>query len=275
MKRRVQELVGDGYDNSLITTYHGFCVRVLRGDIHHLMWPESFAIIDESTKRKLLSEIYAEEDIRMDQTTYERVVAAMHRLKSYEEYVRPMVDGRPEDVAFNDKISTDGLDIHIIRRFLKKQKQIYGLDFDDLISFTFSIFGSFPEVAQKWAEQLYYIEVDEFQDSSKRELRLIKTLCSAHKNLFVVGDRPEYLRMARGGYVHHSKFRAEFSRRGNDNAQPQLPLNRKYPFCGKRADRVQYEPGQKDLYTESPPESRSDGCICAPRRKKAKPFRLR
>ena len=102
MKRRVRELGGDGYDNSLITTYHGFCVRVLRGDIHHLMWPESFAIIDESTKRKLLSEIYAEEDIRMDQTTYERVVAAMHRLKSSEEYVRPMTDGRPEDDAFND-----------------------------------------------------------------------------------------------------------------------------------------------------------------------------
>ena len=27
MKKRVRSLIGDGYDNSLITTYHGFCVR--------------------------------------------------------------------------------------------------------------------------------------------------------------------------------------------------------------------------------------------------------
>ena len=254
MKRRVRELVGDGYDNSLITTYHGFCVRVLRGDIHHLMWPESFAIIDESTKRKLLSEIYSEEDIRMDQTTYERVVAAMHRLKSSEEYVRPMVDGRPEDVAFNDKISTDGLDIHIIRRFLKKQKQIYGLDFDDLISFTFSIFGSFPEVAQKWAEQLYYIEVDEFQDSSKRELRLIKTLCSAHKNLFVVGDPDQNIYEWRGADM---SIIVNFEQ--NFPGAETITLNRNYRSTGNILSAanalIAYNTNRvkKDLYTESPP----------------------
>ena len=27
MKKRVRALVGEGYDNSLITTYHGFCAR--------------------------------------------------------------------------------------------------------------------------------------------------------------------------------------------------------------------------------------------------------
>ena len=36
MKKRVRALLGDGYDTSLITTYHGFCVRVLREDIHRL-----------------------------------------------------------------------------------------------------------------------------------------------------------------------------------------------------------------------------------------------
>ncbi len=33
MKKRVRQLIGDGCDSSLITTYHGFCVRVLRDDI--------------------------------------------------------------------------------------------------------------------------------------------------------------------------------------------------------------------------------------------------
>ena len=47
MKKRVRSLIGDGYDNSLITTYHGFCVRVLRDDIHRLFYPRGFSILDE------------------------------------------------------------------------------------------------------------------------------------------------------------------------------------------------------------------------------------
>ena len=42
MKRRVRALVGDGYDTSLITTYHGFCVRVLREDAGRLVLSTEF-----------------------------------------------------------------------------------------------------------------------------------------------------------------------------------------------------------------------------------------
>ncbi|HPE95983.1 MAG TPA: 3'-5' exonuclease, partial [Bacillota bacterium] len=68
------------------------------------------------------------------------------------------------------------------------QKKIFGLDFNDLMYFTFALFKKKPDIRQKWQEQIQYILVDEFQDCSKREYRLINILNEANKNLFVVGD---------------------------------------------------------------------------------------
>jgi len=48
MKKRVRALIGDGYDTSLVTTYHGFCVRVLRESISKLFYPENFIILDKA-----------------------------------------------------------------------------------------------------------------------------------------------------------------------------------------------------------------------------------
>ncbi len=201
MKKRVRSLIGDGYDNSLITTYHGFCVRVLRDDIHRLFYPRGFTILDESDQRKILSEIYTEMEIKLDRATFEKILDAVHRLKSNESYVTAMICGDFSAVnvpAVSPVQPVSPLETEIIRRYLAKQKKIFGLDFDDLVSFTFEIFNKFPEVREKWADRLYYIQVDEFQDSSKRELRLIQSLAAVHKNLFVVGDPDQNIYEWRG-----------------------------------------------------------------------------
>ncbi len=201
MKKRVRSLIGDGYDNSLITTYHGFCVRVLRDDIHRLFYPRGFTILDEGDQRRILSEIYTEMEIKLDRATFEKILDAVHRLKSNESYVDAMIRGDFTSVNVPPASPVNPatpLETEIIRRYLAKQKKIFGLDFDDLVSFTFEIFNKFPEVREKWAERLYYIQVDEFQDSSKRELRLIQSLAAVHKNLFVVGDPDQNIYEWRG-----------------------------------------------------------------------------
>ncbi len=201
MKKRVRSLIGDGYDNSLITTYHGFCVRVLREDIHRLLYPQSFTILDESDQRKILSEIYGEMDLKMDRATFEKILALIHRLKSDENYVDALVEGRTGTLAVppvDPMTPPEPLETEIVRRYLTKQKKIFGLDFDDLIAFAFTIFHKFPEVREKWADRLYYIQVDEFQDSSARELRLLTMLSDTHKNLFVVGDPDQNIYEWRG-----------------------------------------------------------------------------
>lgn len=201
MKKRVRQLIGDGCDSSLITTYHGFCVRVLRDDIYRLLYPKTFAIISEIEQRQILSEIYSELDVKMDKATFENIMACLHRVKSDETYVDLMLSNHIEKVVIPPADSCTPvapIETDVVKKYLQKQKKLFALDFDDLIAFTFTVFERFPEVRQKWAEQLYYIQVDEFQDSSKRELRLIRYLCENHGNLFVVGDPDQNIYEWRG-----------------------------------------------------------------------------
>jgi len=201
MKKRVRALIGDGYDNSLITTYHGFCVRVLREDIFRLFYPQSFVILDEGDQKKLLSEIYGEMDMKMDRATFEKILDMVHRLKSTEDYVDALTAGETDRIGVPPADPTrppEPLEVEIVRRYLARQKKIFGLDFDDLVAFAFTIFKKFPEVREKWAGRLYYIQVDEFQDSSARELRLLTMLSAEHRNLFVVGDPDQNIYEWRG-----------------------------------------------------------------------------
>ncbi len=222
MKRRVRSLVGDGYDTSLITTYHGFCVRVLREDIGRLFYPQSFPILDESDQKKILEEIYAELEIKLDRASFEKILDSIHYIKAHEPYVNMFVTGN-----FGSPEQDASLEKRIIRMYMEKQKKTFGLDFDDLISFTFEIFERYPEVLRKWQERLHYIQVDEFQDSSFRELNLIRMLSAEHKNLFVVGDPDQNIYEWRGAAMEHLvKFDETFP------GTQTILLNRNYRSTG-------------------------------------------
>ena len=197
MKKRVRTLIGDGCDTSLITTYHGFCVRVLREDIGRLFYPENFIILDISDQKKILEEIYNELELKLDHSSFEKILKKIDLLKGNTEYVGQLIN---TDVQISTE-NAKNLDDRIVQMYLQRQKKVFGLDFNDLINFTFVLFEKFDIVKEKWQDKLNYIQVDEFQDSSMRELRLINTLSQKNKNLFVVGDPDQNIYEWRGAKV--------------------------------------------------------------------------
>lgn len=68
--------------------------------------------------------------------------------------------------------------------YLLKQRKIFGLDFDDLIHFTWVLFYDFAEVLEKWQKNLHYVQVDEFQDSSPRQIELIELVARREAGVF-------------------------------------------------------------------------------------------
>lgn len=199
MKKRVRKIIGSGYDTGLITTYHGFCVRVLREDIFHLKYPKQFIILDEEDQKAILREIYEEMGLNITYNTFNVILKAIHEYKLNPDYVRLVTDTK--NIINPDK--EESIQTRIIYKYLLKQKKVFGLDFDDLINFTFILFEDFTEVLEKWQSKLHYVQVDEFQDSSIRQIALIDMISNKNKNLFVVGDpdqtiyewrgaRPEY-----------------------------------------------------------------------------------
>lgn len=197
MKRRIRAIIGSAYDTSLICTYHGFCVRVLREDVEKIFYPKEFQIIDTSHQKAILSEIYQKFELKLDHASFEKIIKLIGIKKADRKYVANMCSR--EDCQILSDIST--LDDRIIEEYLLRQKQIYAMDFDDLMYFTLDIFSRCPEVLEKWQDRLNYIQVDEFQDSSVTEMELIDKLSAKHRNLMIVGDPDQNIYEWRGSDV--------------------------------------------------------------------------
>lgn len=197
MKRRVRALIGQEYDTSLICTYHGFCVRVLREDIEKIFYPKEFQIIDNTQQKAILGEIYQHFELKLDHASFEKILKLIAIKKSDRKYVEKMCC--TDKCQILPEINT--MDDMIVEEFLQHQKKVYAMDFNDLMNYTLYIFQYFPEVLEKWQDRLNYIQVDEFQDSSSTEMKLIDLLSGKHKNLMIVGDPDQNIYEWRGSEV--------------------------------------------------------------------------
>ena len=184
MRGRIKRLLGEGYDSGLITTYHGFCVKVLKEDINRLFFPSNFKILDVSRQKKIIDEIYSEYEIKLDYSSFEKTLEYIYREKARLDYIPRLTDPA---YSFSENNAV-GLEERIYIKYLDKQKKIYGLDFNDLLYFALYLFENNEDILEKWKSRLHYIQVDEFQDTSKRELDIINMLAIGNNNLFVVGD---------------------------------------------------------------------------------------
>jgi DNA helicase II / ATP-dependent DNA helicase PcrA len=190
MRKRVKRLVGENSDLSFITTYHGFCVRVLREDINKIQYPKSFIIMDVEDQKSILREVFNELGLNQKVFTFKQVLRFISVEKSKLDYLSYILENKKQD---NDK------EIYrVFFKYLEKQQRNYALDFDDLLNYTLYIFSKNQDVLEKWQKKLHYIQVDETQDSSQKQFMLIEMLASFHKNLFVVGDPDQTIYEWRG-----------------------------------------------------------------------------
>ena len=197
MKKRIRKLIGDEYDTSLICTYHGFCARLLRENPEKLFLTKNFQIIDSTQQRAILGEIYQKYELKLDNASFGNIIKKICMYKSNNPYVPKICS--PEKKQILENIS-DVYD-QIIEDYMQRQKAIYALDFEDLLQFAIYLLLNDDEIREKWQQRLNYIQVDEFQDSSKREMLLVDILSDGFKNLMIVGDPDQNIYEWRGSSV--------------------------------------------------------------------------
>lgn len=205
MRRRIRALIGDGYDTSLICTYHGFCNRLLRENPEKLFLNKQFQIIDSQQQKAILGEIYQKFELKLDYASFESILKKIGYAKKDGSYVTKLCDPQPCQILHEIKNQDD----RIIEEFLQRQKATYSLDFHDLIAFAIHLLENDPEVRDKWQSRLNYIMVDEFQDSSAVEMRLVDILSDQYRNLMIVGDPDQNIYEWRGSDV---KLLVEFDK---------------------------------------------------------------
>lgn len=101
----------------------------------------------------------------------------------------------------------------IVRAFAKKyedkKSHANAIDFEDMIIYAAYLLETFQEIKQDYSNRFPFILVDEFQDISPTDFRLISNLSD---NLFAVGDDDQAIYSFRGG---DSQIMLQFSERKN------------------------------------------------------------
>lgn len=250
MKRRIRGLLGDENDLSLICTYHGFCNRLLRENPEKLFLNKQFQIMDAYEQKAVLSEIYQKFDLKLDYATFEAILRKIGYAKRDMKYVVRICNPRPCRIL--EKIQDQ--DDRIIEEFLQRQKATYSLDFHDLIAFAIYLLETDAQIRKKWQERLNYIMVDEFQDSSSVEMRLVEVLSGLYRNLMIVGDPDQNIYEWRGSDV---KLLVDFDK--THEPTKTIILNQNYRStpqilqCANTLIEKNQLRLKKELFTRNPP----------------------
>ena len=208
MKKRIRMSLPD-QDLGRITTFHGFCVGLLKEDCHVVQYPKTFLVLDEEDKESMLRSVFEDLGISSKELTIQEAVDYIGWRKGGRGYVKTLIDPNLDHLTALSRSATTLKD-KVMYRYFYEQRKNYGLDFDDLVYFTLYILEHNREVREKWQQRLEYIMVDEFQDIDKDQYALADILSGYHRNLFVVGDPDQTIYTWRGADV---KFILEFDSR--------------------------------------------------------------
>jgi len=208
MVERVDKIVGGlSVAKPVISTFHSFCVRVLRRDIEALRIPstlpgtspigltKSFVIYDESDQQQLVKSVMRRLGIDDKQVTPRSVLAHIswaknHMLDPQEVYLQS-ADPKTERVA------------QIYEEYRKELLKANALDFDDLLLEAVRLLKAVPTVREHYNRRFQYVLVDEYQDTNRPQYELMRVLAGTHHNVCAVGDEDQSIYSWRGADIRN------------------------------------------------------------------------
>jgi len=190
MAGRVRELCAQKLQNLTVSTFHAFGVRVLREHGHRLDYRRNISIYDQTDKQALIKEIARDQGLlRRGDDGFDsyRVAGLFSRLKS------KTADWQEETNHLRP----------VFEEYQNRLKLFNAVDFDDLIRLPVRLLESYPDVRSALQQRFRYFMVDEFQDTSLQQYRLIRLLAEASGNLCVVGDDDQSIYSWRGAHFEN------------------------------------------------------------------------
>ena len=194
MKERVEGMLGEVAKAVQISTIHSFCVRLLREDILEVGYPRNFTILDSDDQKSILRDAYKQMQIDVKSYSYNSMLGYISANKT--NFVDPVMAKANAGPWAGEQIKAD-----VYAYYEKRLKEMYGLDFDDLLIFAYRILKDKEEVRAKWQRRFTYIHVDEFQDVDNLQYAIIRLLVGDHSYLCVVGDPDQTIYTWRGEQV--------------------------------------------------------------------------
>ncbi len=196
IRERLGNTIKEGADEIWAYTFHSFSSRIMRRFADRLGYTKHFTIYDTDDQKRVmkrcLKDLKIDEGVLPPKFVLGRISAAKDSLIGPEEYEREAKgDFRLEKVAL------------CYKEYQAELKKSDAMDFDDLIFNLVQLFDENSDVLQLYQRQFRYIMVDEFQDTSHAQCRMVELLGKGNNNVCVVGDDDQSIYKFRGATVEN------------------------------------------------------------------------
>ena len=110
---------------------------------------------------------------------------------------------KPDEFPVREGDLYDEITREIFPKYESALRTFSAVDFDDLVCEVARIWAERPDVLARWQDRYRYILVDEYQDTNRAQLKMLRLLADAHKNICVVGDDDQAIYGWRGADVRN------------------------------------------------------------------------
>jgi DNA helicase-2/ATP-dependent DNA helicase PcrA len=194
MKERAEALLPGQPLRSVLSTFHSFCVRVLRRDAQAAGLPKDFVIYDEDDQLAAVREGLRALDLPEKLHPPRRVLARISARKN-------AARGAPET---EDDDSVAAATLARVAECYEQTLQAAGaLDFDDLLLRTVALLDRDSSVRDSYRRRFPYVLVDEYQDTNRAQYELVRHLAGPQGNVTVVGDEDQSIYSWRGADIQN------------------------------------------------------------------------
>jgi len=241
MRQRLQQFIGAEAYKVSIYTFHAFCNDVIQDNLH-LFEKNSLDAISELESIQLFKDLIDHfpknhplkryrGDVYFETNNLRKLFSAMKREGWTAEYINQHINSYLADLPNRDefvykrkykqfnagdlkqeKIEEETERMEKLRaavnefenyQHLMRKRNRY--DFDDMINWVINVFEENKNVLANYQEKFQYILVDEFQDTSGTQNKLVQLLINYwdQPNVFVVGDDDQSIYRFQGANVEN------------------------------------------------------------------------
>lgn len=210
MKHRVEKLLRESQSNRSVhswaqpwmgfsphlpevSTFHSFCVKLLRNEYLELGFTRPFVIYDDQDQSSLLKKIL--ESMDFDPKQYKRFKGNIDQLKCQGMGPQEM---DPQDffpVNFGEQLQK------VYARYQEGLRANNAFDFGDLIVEAYKLLKNRADLLEKYQNKFKYLMVDEYQDTNRAQYLLVNLLAKKTRNICVVGDEDQSIYKWRGADI--------------------------------------------------------------------------
>ncbi|KAA9394697.1 DNA helicase PcrA [Kocuria coralli] len=207
MRERVVDLVGPSARSMTISTFHSFCVRVLRREATSIGLKSTFSIYDSADSLRVITAVAKQHELDPKRFAPKAIQHAISGLKNElvddETYLSRASGGDPWESAV----------AQVYRGYTERLRAANALDFDDLIAQTVYMLRAFPAIAEYYRRRYRHVLIDEYQDTNHAQYALVREIVGGGDGeqapavppgeLTVVGDSDQSIYAFRGADIRN------------------------------------------------------------------------